>query len=688
MAATTKKPKKKSIPQIILDGDFSSLAEMYEADKAEIFTMGIYRPVEQCRALLEEAYREYRDNAKNPDKLPETFREILDLEGQAQKKDATKGKFPLHLFPTVAREANRIIRETMKAEKALDYIDRGAEGAAPVFLHNLSFEPKDEQADPSIEESLYMTMRNTELFSEPEAAFRELLKKAESEEVKKAMLKFQSDLSMAAFRAICRDVAAELGVDEKQLIEGRRRTEAQRKRIIQEMRATIKRNADAVANSKYQRMIRFLFARSRTGHQREKSRNLDRATERKILQFAVSYFFATTPGSDFRAQEALTEQEALEALDIFSRLLDRAEHRKEGESVSSVLAKFVEEQKPHKEERRQIAQEISDQAEECDQWIKILQGNATNDFISTGNKQLKKDVFAGIATAKTNSTEMTFTNPSSINLSTPCKKVFEVLTMKLTKNLPSRKEADANKIAAARKVDFTVQEYMNICGTKNKTQAYQQLNDALNTIYNVSMKFSSPLYKTVKYKGKDGKTKTKTQKEERVIKTRILEAMEHDAETPPKVENGKISVYFAFGLAEYLAKSYIMPFHKELMKIDGKHNPHSYYLGRRLCQHHNMNKGDANENRISVERLRSCCPDLPSYEEIRENSKHVRQRIIDPVERDLNLLQDKGILNDWHYCRTNGEVIPDDEISNANYQEWVKFLIEFDLADYPADEEE
>ena len=88
MAATTKKPKKKSIPQIILDGEFSSLAEMYEADKAEIHTMGQYRTVEQCRALLEEAYREYRQEAKHPEKLPETFREILDLEKQARKKDA------------------------------------------------------------------------------------------------------------------------------------------------------------------------------------------------------------------------------------------------------------------------------------------------------------------------------------------------------------------------------------------------------------------------------------------------------------------------------------------------------------------------------------------------------------------------------------------------------------------------
>ena len=673
---TTWKPiERPDAPYRMPEDSAATLRKMYEADE--------YGDIKNARALLEEAYsivKQTRKQAKQA-ALPDTFKELIDQEQAKTSKD--KETFPHWLYFAITNEANTILDDTETAKATLAYLDGEEleEGMnQPNVLGDVEYKIKDiEKA--CMPAQVYVKTMNLDFFTHPEKLLSAWIEDSDDEKNKQSIEAFKEEITKKTFNQIVAALAKQTGDDEAQLKDPAKRTPEQKARLITKIRKVITAKKKAVWESVL--MQTFYYCRDV-----EEKTKLRRDSVESVLHFAVAYYYTLHPEKDFTAKADPKEaRDGAEAAEIYNKMLAAVEKRPPNKNIYTAIFDFVDSNTKPDEDKKEIKERVTKTATTLESYTNLLNANATNDFISTGNKQIKKDIQAGTATARTNSTEMTFTNPSSINLSTPCKKVFEVLTMKLTKNLPPKKELDANKIALARKVDFTVQEYMNVCGTKNKTQAYQQLNEALRTIYNVSMKFPYIDYEKVKYKDAKGKTKTKTVPKEKIRETRILEALEQDLNQPPQIENGKISVYFAFGLAEHLAKSYIMPYHNELLKIDSKHNPHSYYMGRRLCQHHNMNKDKQNGNRISVETLISCCPDLPSYEEIRSDARQIRKRIIDPVERDLNLLQDKGILSDWHYCQTNGEVIPDDEISNATYKEWVKFLVTFELADYPEDEE-
>ena len=103
-----------------------------------------------------------------------------------------------------------------------------------------------------------------------------------------------------------------------------------------------------------------------------------------------------------------------------------------------------------------------------------------------------------------------------------------------------------------------------------------------------------------------------------------------------------------------------------------------------------MNIGKKNENRISVHALAEACPDLPTYEDIRQTKRQtVTHDIIDKFETNMDaLLYEYGILSDWHYCKANGEPVTDEELTNFNYHEWITWLVEFTLSVQPENTEE
>ena len=111
-----------------------------------------------------------------------------------------------------------------------------------------------------------------------------------------------------------------------------------------------------------------------------------------------------------------------------------------------------------------------------------------------------------------------------------------------------------------------------------------------------------------------------------------------------------------------------------MFKINLKHHPHAYKLARRLLLHHNMNFSKSNANIISVKILLEST-NIPTYEQIKSKGRQIRQKIITPLENDMNYLREINFL-EWNYTSD----------INYNYQNWIDSSIQFKIFNYPARE--
>ena len=317
------------------------------------------------------------------------------------------------------------------------------------------------------------------------------------------------------------------------------------------------------------------------------------------------------------------------------------------------------------------------QSEEQKPYSNMLQGKGTNALAHSSKRGARLDPFTGVGSMITaDDVQIFLENFNSISLNVQTHKVLDALTLELTSNFPHGVEATADQINKHRAVMLSVNDYMELCGIKDKKEARKQLKDAIQSLYNVSLEWDEVCY--IVPEGKKRRTKQVLHHKMRVSDHLITD----ESENP--VKGGRVLFKFSFELAEYLSQAYIMPYPDKLLTVNSKYNPHSYYIGRKLAEHHNMNIGKANANRISVKALIEALPDLPSYNDIMQDAKQITKRIIQPFERDLIALKDTyGILASWNYCNSNGEPLTDEQVESYSYSTWEQWLIEFELADYP-----
>lgn len=129
------------------------------------------------------------------------------------------------------------------------------------------------------------------------------------------------------------------------------------------------------------------------------------------------------------------------------------------------------------------------------------------------------------------------------------------------------------------------------------------------------------------------------------------------------VRRGVVSFVFS---AEYMGAvldraAGRMPLDRRLLTTDEKNHPNSTPIGFKLSTHTYQNKGKANENTLSVSRLLEYVNGIPSYEEVSRGNRNYTDRIIKPLERDLNHLIEIGLLDWWEYCHENGKPLTDAE---------------------------
>lgn len=146
------------------------------------------------------------------------------------------------------------------------------------------------------------------------------------------------------------------------------------------------------------------------------------------------------------------------------------------------------------------------------------------------------------------------------------------------------------------------------------------------------------------------------------------------------LRKGVIIFKYGYDLFNFLKTYNVMPMQEQLLGLNGKKNPNSYFLLRRIMEHKNMNVGKKNEDLISVKTLLESCPGLPSYEEVRAGRLGYDRKIKGPFERDLDALA--NTLR-WEYCHRNGTPLTDTELAKFDYAIFIECLIHVIWNNYP-----
>lgn len=255
----------------------------------------------------------------------------------------------------------------------------------------------------------------------------------------------------------------------------------------------------------------------------------------------------------------------------------------------------------------------------------------------------------------------------SLKLTDSARKLFHILAIKLTKQVPYL--ATAEQILKGRRVSLSWDEYMSFCGLTDRKEARKKMIKDFEALYNISLEWDE---KSKIIDPETGKRKyRKTHWKARLIDKQGIEEA---------ITEGGITVYFTVDIAQYLSQAYIMQFNLQALTIDTNKFRHAYSLAIKLYSHYSQNAGKYKHVRISVESLLKACPEMPRPEEVK--SRHYSQQIIDPFEENMNALQEAGNIEEWHYCNSGGETLTDEQLRDYDFNDWLHWLVEYTL---PAD---
>lgn len=280
----------------------------------------------------------------------------------------------------------------------------------------------------------------------------------------------------------------------------------------------------------------------------------------------------------------------------------------------------------------------------------IRQGTATNALtkVRPGTKRNTAiDPITGTATIKQGTLIITIPNFEKLTgFKTSTYQLLDALTVALT-------ESGAKSPVVA----LSLEEYMAKRGLKDRKEARKQAIADLETLYNATISFKE---KRKKGQGQD------------FHDIRIIDSK--------GIRKGVITVSFGTAFYNILLGYPVMPYPVQLWTLNGKHNPNSFYILRKIAEHKNMNVGKKNEDTIAVKTLLTVAPDIPSYEEVMAKDRAVSRKIIEPFERDMDALEDTLT---WEYCHSNNTQLTDEELATMNYETFIKLLIRTNWKQYP-----
>ena len=237
--------------------------------------------------------------------------------------------------------------------------------------------------------------------------------------------------------------------------------------------------------------------------------------------------------------------------------------------------------------------------------------------------------------------------PNSPSFQTSTHRLFDMITEAFTENG-----------AKDPRVSITLSDYMENRGLKDRKEARKQVEQDLEALRVAAISFTEkrrkgePIgYYNMNISGGAGISK-----------------------------KGIITFTFSEGMYKLLLSYAPMPIPRAIYRGNDRRNPNSYFLLRKIAEHKNMNVGKKNEDIISVKTLLKAAPYIPSYQKVMKSDRHVRSRIIDPFERDMDAL---SATVKWEYCHTGGIPLTADELRDFPYHDFINGLIHISWEKYP-----
>ena len=277
----------------------------------------------------------------------------------------------------------------------------------------------------------------------------------------------------------------------------------------------------------------------------------------------------------------------------------------------------------------------------------IRQGKATNQLTKISNSDNNTDInLNGEARIKDGEITVFIDNYTNLTrgLSPTTYRLLDALTVSFTESG-----------AADTLITIPLKNYMEKCNIKDPKTARKQVNEELNTLYNISLE----------WKEKNGKH------EKDFAKTRLCDSV--------GIKKGMILFNLTPAFYTYLKNTPVMPYPPQLYRINSKYNPHSFFFLRKIAEHKNMNYSKSNADIIGVKTLLNASPEMPKYRDIAKGGE-ITRRIIDPFERDMDALEDTIT---WEYCHKNGQPLSDEETKAFTYELFEKLLIKITWKKYP-----
>ena len=306
-----------------------------------------------------------------------------------------------------------------------------------------------------------------------------------------------------------------------------------------------------------------------------------------------------------------------------------------------------------------------------------LQGKPIHSLIASSNspQNMQIDAITHAGIINNDGVQITVDENAIQAISPQTFKALIIFITQATANLPRGNAITAEAIQRGRIVRMTLQDYMEECGIKDIKNAREQMNDAIRNIYSISLEWDETGYEIPEGKSR----KVKVTKHHRM---RITDHTITPSEGNP-VKRGVAEIRLSCDMAEYLSNAYIMPYHRNLLMINTKRNPHSFSLGWKLCALHNMNFGNpkrANETTVST--LLRAATGIPRYETIADTGQ-IYNRIIKPFDRDMRALVEEGILSCYWYYNDLGLRIEGDQLGGLSYTDFSQLSVHYELNGYP-----
>ncbi|MBQ3455483.1 MAG: hypothetical protein IJG36_03515 [Synergistaceae bacterium] len=252
----------------------------------------------------------------------------------------------------------------------------------------------------------------------------------------------------------------------------------------------------------------------------------------------------------------------------------------------------------------------------------------------------------------------------------------DYLLMRFTEIAPFGTGITPEDVFRVSSIEVTLKEFQAMRGLKAPKNAREQFKGGAHALFNVELNFDYPIFRK---KGRKIIEETAHVDGPMFICT---EGFRTNPDEP--LRNSRIIFTLNPKLLHYLCHRSILPVDVRMFAIDYRKHPHAFHLMRALTDYYHMNAKKKNEPvRFSIRAILEYCPELPKIDKVSDG--HQAQLIMEPIDRDLDALEDTYGLIKHQYSHRKGKILTAEELEKMPFADWLDLMIDYYLPDYPVE---